>query len=456
VFSVGEKQGAALVNRREGETITMKTKVILTSILLVAFGVFAALWSRALPMTQGVVAAHQLNDDSIAGNAAAFWYRSNDLIGGVAFVVFLALLALIWLPGVLKALKNGTLVALFLALGFLTFAGTGCATRAETVSQGTGQQDVVELQPNQTAFLIPTIAGSLGDQQKFQSANYYADKKVPAKRILLDKDLIGGKWLPRNYVYIVDRTPVSRQWTEDKATGTSAANEALCAETNQSIRVCFQIAVAVAVTEDDAATYLYYYPADKLRDQQIGGVYVSTPLAHVVDNQVRNYALSILGRETKNRDLESTYTQTNDVVAAALKESAEFFKKQGISIIYLGMGGDLKLDPEIQAVINRLYVAQKEREIAKAQATTTAINAEAQKNALMLKGQGDAAALAELVKAMGGDTSHLGDALTGYRWDGSRLTVMLASTTQPAVTLPTPSPEPTRAPTPAQTPTPKK
>lgn len=432
----------------------MKTKVILTSILLVVFGVFAALWSRALPMTQGIVAAHQLNDDSVAGNAAAFWYRSNDLIGGLALLVFLALLALVWLPGIPKALKNGALAVLFLALSFVMLTGTACATRAETASQGTGQQDVVELQPNQTAFLIPTIAGSLGDQQKFQSANYYADKKVAAKRILLDKDLIGGKWLPRNYVYIVDRTPVSRQWTEDKGTGTTAGNEALCTETNQSIRVCYQIAVAVAVTEDDAATYLYYYPADKLRDQNIGGVYVSTPLPQVVDNQVRNYALSVLGRETKNRDLESTYAQTNDIVATALKESSEFFKKQGISIVYLGMGGDLKLDSEIQAVINRLYVAEKEREIAKARATTTAINAGAEKNALMLKGQGDAAALTELVKAMGGDTSHLGDALTGYRWDGSRLTVMLAPTTQPSVALPLPSPEPTQVPAPA--PTPKK
>lgn len=456
MFSVGEKKGAAFTGRRKGETITMKAKVIFTSVLFVVFGVFAAMWSRALPMTQGIVAAHQLNDDSVAGNAAAFWYRSTDLVGGLALLVFLVLLAAIWLPGILKALKNGTFVMLFLALSFVVLSGTACATRAETASQGTGQQDVVELQPNQTAFLIPTIAGSLGDQQKFQSANYYADKKVPAKRILLDKDLIGGKWLPRNYVYIVDRTPVSRQWTEDKGTGTTAANEALCAETNQSIRVCFQIAVAVAVTEDDAATYLYYYPADKLRDQNVGGVYVSTPLAQVVDNQVRNFALSILGRETKNRDLESTYTQTNDIVTTTLRESAEFFKKQGISIVYLGMGGDLKLDPEIQSVINRLYVAQKEREIAKAQATTTAINAEAQKNALILKGQGDALALAELVKAMGGDTSHLGDALTGYRWDGSRLTVMLAPTTQPSVALPLPSPEPTHVPAPAASPTPKK
>lgn len=435
----------------------MKTKAISTSVLLIVYGVFSVVWSRSLSATQGIVAAHQLNDDSVAGNALAFWYRGSDLVGAAALVLFLVLLALIWLPGIVKALKNSSLVVLFLALLLVATSGTACATRAENASQGTSIQDVVELQPNQTAFLIPTIAGSLSDQEKFQSANYYESKKVPAKRILLDKELQAGKYLPKNYVYIVDRTPVARQWTEDKGTGTTASNEALCAETNQSIRVCYQIAVAVAVTEDDAATYLYYYPADKLRDQNIGGVYVSTPLSQVVDNQVRNFALSVLGRETKSRDLEAVVSQTNDIVTATLTEATTFFKKQGISIVYLGMGGDIKLDPEIQSVINRLYVAQKERDIAKAQATTTAINAEAQKNALMLKGQGDALALAELVKAMGGDTSHLGDALTGYRWDGSRLTVTLAPTTRAAVALPLPTTEPAAVPSPAApSPTPRK
>lgn len=430
-------------------------RLLVSSLWFVVFVILATVWSRAYSMYQGIVAARQLNDDSIEGNALAFFVRHNDLVGLVGLIVFVAVLAWLWWPWLRKARLNGTLVAFFL-LGGLLLLGTGCATRAETASQGTSQQDVVELQPNQTAFLIPTIAGSLSDQERFQSATYYESRKVAAKRILLDKELQAGKYLPKNYVYIVDRTPVSRQWTEDKGTGTTASNEALCTETNQSLRVCYQIAVAVAVTEQDAATYLYYYPADKLRDAQVGGVYVSTPLAQVVDNQVRNYALTVLGRETKNRDLESTYTQTNEIVATTLKESAEFFKKQGITIVYLGMGGDLKLDPEIQAAINRLYVAQKEREVAKARATTTAIDADAQRNALMLKGQGDAAALSELVKAMGGDASHLGDALTGYRWDGSRLTVTLAPTTQTAVALPQPTDEPTRVPTPTPSATPKK
>lgn len=324
---------------------------------------------------------------------------------------------------------------------------SGCATRATTESQGSRLSDVVELAPNQTAFVIPAVAGNLSGQTKFDSIDYLESVKVPAKRITIDKELVGGAYYPKDFVYLVDRTPVALEWTLDDTTGTKGKNQALCGETNESIQVCFQISMAAQVTEDQAATYLYFYPAAKLQNANIGGVYVNTPLSEVVDTQIRPYVLAIIGREIKSRSLADVILHTNDIIKTAQDETAEYFAGKGITLAYLGMGGELGLSPEIQLVINQMYVAKQQQEIAKIQATTMAINADAERQAILLKGQGDADAMKLLLAAVGGDLKNLGPALESYRWDGVRLTVSLAPTTPTAYPIPLPTEAPA-APTP--------
>lgn len=445
-----------------GEVKKMETnkfptvRLIVSVVLVLAYAIGSSIWSRMYSSYTGIVAAHQLNDDSVSGNALAFFFRYNDLVGLAMLVVFVLVMGYIW-RNYIKLLLNATLMT-FLLLTVLGLGLLGCAPRASTESEGTSFDDVYDVQPFETAFQIPAIAGSFSDQEKLNSEKYYDDKKVASKRIIIQKENVGGAYRPKTYVYLVDRTPVARQWTEDNGTGTNQTNEALCAETRGSRRVCYQISMGAMVTEGDAAKYLYYYPAIQLKDPKKAGVFKSSSLADIVDNQVRSYAVSILGRETKKRmdDLDQVVQETNEIIATAFTETKNQFAKQGITIAYLGMGGDIKLDPEIQAVIDQLYVAQKQREIAGVRATTTAIDAAAQKNALILKGQGDAQALEVLTKAFGGDTTHIGEALRWYRWDGSLLTVMLAPTTQPAVSLPIPTTEPAPIAPPAPSATPKK
>lgn len=411
----------------ETKTSFPTVRLIVSIVVVVMFGAVGYMWKQALSMMQGIVAARQINDDSVAGNALAFWFRNSDIVGFVIVVSFFLILGWIWRCE-LKVLFLTSLVVLALM---------GCAPRATTESEKTSIADVVDIKPNQTVFVIPTIAGSKEEQARFESIDYLESKKVASKRVILDKDNVGGKYLPKTYVILVDRTPVARQWTKESTTGTNASNEALCGESSESIEVCFQISMAAAVEETNTATYLYYFPTTKLQDAQVNGVYKATDLDQIVDNQVRQYLTQKIGDSCATRTLRDIIKDKAEIVRGAETAAKKYFKDQGITLAYVGLGGQLMIDQEIQTVINRLFVAEQEREIAKAQATRTIIDAEAAKRALELKGEGDAKALAELKKALG--DMDLGSAITAYRWNGSYISVILSSETKPSVALPLPT-----------------
>lgn len=73
-------------------------KSIITGILLVISGTAILITSSVQTQYQGIVAASQVNDDSVIGNALAFWFRSADIVGFVGLVVLVGLLAWIWVP----------------------------------------------------------------------------------------------------------------------------------------------------------------------------------------------------------------------------------------------------------------------------------------------------------------------------------------------------------------------
>jgi hypothetical protein len=335
-----------------------------------------------------------------------------------------------------------------------------CGTeRASNESERSYKADVVEVKPNQAAFVIPATGGNLDAQAQFDSAQYLESRRVHLQRITIDKENLGGKYIPKSYVILVDRTPVARQWTAAGTTGTSTNDQSLCAESSESIQVCFQISLAAFVRDADASVYLFNFPTTKMQDGQVSGVYVATPLDSVVDNQIRQFAQRVIGEESAKRTLLQIIADKTDIVGKAESSAITAFAKQGITISYLGLGGQLGLDDKVQDVINETFIAKQRAQIAQVNATTTAINAEAARNAAEVKGRGDAAALSALREALGGDSASMGSALEGYRWDGSRVTVVLGSDTKPSVALPsataTPVPAPTVKPSGTPAPTPK-
>lgn len=416
-------------------------RIALSLVLLVVWGTVSSIYSRMLTQYQAIAAARVVNDDSVSGNALTAWFRAGDPFGWLLFLGLVVLLVLIWLPYLKKLFNDGMLSLL------LIFLLAGCSTqRATTASETYGTADIVTVSPNQTAFVIPATGGNLSEQVKFDSQQYLESKKVPQKRITIDKDNIGQKYVPKTFVILVDRTQVARQWTKAPDTGTTAANQALCAESNESINVCFEISTAASITEEDASTYLYNYPTTKVADGQVGGVFVASPLGDVIDNQVRQYIQSKIGTESATRNLRAIIADKAKIVSDAETAAKANFKKQGITLYYVGLGGPLDLAPEVQRSIDALFIADQQVQIAKLHATVTAVNADAAKYAAITRGDGDAQALKKLSDALGGNVANLGSALEGYRWDGSRV---LITGDKPGVAVTLPQPTATSTPVPA-------
>ena len=99
---------------------------------------------------------------------------------------------------------------------------------------GCTKKQVVKIEPNQTAFLLD-LRGNSADQASFESEELLRDAKVPAKQVYITyhRERLGPlnhKWVQDNMLIVVDRTPVTREWSETADVGTSTANQAVFAE----------------------------------------------------------------------------------------------------------------------------------------------------------------------------------------------------------------------------------
>lgn len=429
-------------------------RILATAVTLVLYGVFFAIWRWLLPQYQAISAASMFTNDDPLQFALSMWFRSSDVVGLVVTVLCFLLLGWIWREELVKLFAGTSLIGLLLMIGVLLFTSTACASRATTESESTSQQDVVVIKQNETAFAVPALSATESGQVQTRDEAFYEANKVKQQTKVIDKTLIGGRYIPTINVIIVAHTPVSRLWTKSTETGTNAKNEAMCVEDNHSVNVCFQIALSAIIEPRNAAKFLFNYQANQAADPKVGGLYRAIALEQVVDNQVHTYLYGRIALRAGNNDLDYIIKNKASIVVEAQDEAKIFFANQGITIAYVALGGELILSDNVQDVINRIFIAQKEQDIARVQATTVAINAMAQREAIIQKGAGDATAFAQLVKAWGSnDLTGLGQALESYRWDGNRLTVTLAPDTKPAVALPIPT---APASTPTATATPRK
>ena len=85
----------------------------------------------------------------------------------------------------------------------------------------------VEVEPNETAFVIPLEENTKANQTKLKSESYLEEKKVVAKRIYTPTQWhqTGRAWFSGNYiptvrVIKVNRAPITREWTAANGTGT--------------------------------------------------------------------------------------------------------------------------------------------------------------------------------------------------------------------------------------------
>ncbi len=220
-------------------------------------------------------------------------------------------------------------------------------------------EEVVEVGPNETAFLVDLETDNQG---KFESIDFLEKRKVAAKRILLpQREQTTGRgpgayrWLPTARVIKVDRSLVSRKWTGDRAATTegaqkdsNAATSPLEVESLDSIGFAVGVTITSRVDEKDAATFLYYHAGKQLSE--------------VIDTNVKSFILARLSEEFGAVSLTDCRSKKNAIFNKVEKEAQEFFKAKGITIEYMGLSEGLTyLDTKIQDAIDKAFLAEQDK-----------------------------------------------------------------------------------------------
>jgi hypothetical protein len=249
---------------------------------------------------------------------------------------------------------------------------------------------IQEIEPNETAFVIPLEMGT-ENQEKLESVEFLQQNQVAAKRIVIpQRERKVGRmpwsveWIPTVRVVSVDRTPVTRSWTQepDKDNHKNPSTGTLGVESKDSIGFSVGVNVSAHIEEQDTAKYLYYYRGNDLEN--------------VMDKNVREKVHTVLSQEFSSRTLEECKVEKVTIRDALQTQVADHFRKYGITITSIGLAEGLFFEqPEIQDAINAAYVAEME---VKREAQKTAAQAEINKR-LLSQAQGEKAQALEFASA---------------------------------------------------------
>lgn len=249
--------------------------------------------------------------------------------------------------------------------------------------------DVKVIGPNETAWVIPLDVSSKDNQAKFNSVEFLNSRKVAAKRVMIDKvDRSIGRfywdieWIPAVRVITVDRSLVTREWTDDDKSGTSKSKEGIQVNTRDNIGLTLGLTITVSIDEDDASTYLYYHG--------------EKPLAKVTDENIRSYAVAELNKAVSAMDLVDFQKHQSEIYNKLFTNSVAVFKEKGITIQYLGNAEGWHFsNASIQESINKSFIAQQDNKTAEMEQVAT----KTRNATLVLNAQAQVEAAEKLLKA---------------------------------------------------------
>jgi hypothetical protein len=241
--------------------------------------------------------------------------------------------------------------------------------------------EFVEVDSSESAFLIP-LEGDTTNQAAFHSVKFLEEKKIATKRVQITHRWQQMGYWPRSGRYVgtvrlvkVDRRPITREWTRSHKTGTSPKDEAISAESKDSINFTMGISCTAHIPEESAAVFLYSYPSKSLAD--------------MLDMEVRARIHQVIAEEAGNHNVFDLPGKKNDIIKAVRDDVVPFFKKKGIEITTLAMLGGLSFEnAEIQRAIDDAAKASQLKVAAEAKRAAQ----EVENRTLLLAADGKAAA----------------------------------------------------------------
>lgn len=262
------------------------------------------------------------------------------------------------------------------------------------------EEKYVEVKNHETAFVVP-LEDDMSKQKSFGSVEALEKCLVATKRIVIPRRWHQsgrwehtGRWIDAVMIILVDRSPVTREWTAETDTGTKGKDEAIWVESKDSVGFSTGFNCTAYIKDSkDAAVFLYTYPNQALSD--------------VMDNEIRARVQAITAEVSANYDMDSLRGKKNEIISSVRQDVKDFFSTRGITITTIGMfGGFTYENPNIQAAIDNVFVAQQEKNTAKAMLEAQADKnsriekeAEAFRNAAITKSEGEAKAIQLVAQA---------------------------------------------------------
>jgi regulator of protease activity HflC (stomatin/prohibitin superfamily) len=264
----------------------------------------------------------------------------------------------------------------------------------------------VDIGNSETAFLIQKE----GDQKQatLKSEEMLAKNMVQSKRVEITyrwiktgRGLGVGKYIPNEQLVIVDRKPETREWTADR-TGSDAKDQAIWAESSDSVGFSTGISITARIQDqNDATKFLYNYPAQEGRTVDDPGwskdpyIVKESDLADIMDQEVRTKIQEVFAEKAAEYNMDELREKKNEIIGSIREEVIPFFDERGVTITAIGLfGGFTYENPKIQEAIDKVFEQQQDEEIAKAEQKA----AEQRKEALKLKGEGQAQETIEIAK----------------------------------------------------------
>jgi hypothetical protein len=228
--------------------------------------------------------------------------------------------------------------------------------------------EVVNVLPQHSAFLIPQVGDTKSNQRQFESVAFLDEKKVGSKRIqiphakLQNTGTVFDAYVPTALLVLVNRTPYVVTWSKEK-TQESPSDQETCVESQDSIRMCFDVSIGANITEEDASKYLYWFGTEPIttgnaEERNFPSVLYGKELPSVLNTRVYARCKAAYFAEFSLYPFREALKHKGEILKKVEKEIIEDYAKMGITIEYLGIGSDIRLDAKLQDAIDKNIIAE--------------------------------------------------------------------------------------------------
>ena len=355
-------------------------RIITSAALIGAVGYFDTVInaSSLIELARTAGAQFQPSDSAYLGSQVGlrFW----SAIGVPVIAVILGLVAIWWAP-LRRWISPSAGSITGAAAIFLTVFAVSQPREAQAFAETTDKTEIKMILPNESAFWIPDVGDNRASQVQFDSEQYLAANKVAAKRFEIPHQKLygtGGKsllsfpdlYVPTGRLIIVSRSPFSHEWVDAHDRGTSARKEGFPCQSREGLNTSMGVSVSTSVSENQAARFLYTFGIQEPRvtnEQRdapaviFQSVYYGKNLDQVMTEYGRKKVQTLVCNQAMRRTIDQINADMVPMMEEIEAQARHYFESVGITLNFIGWGDTVNFDPDVQAAINRRFVAAQDK-----------------------------------------------------------------------------------------------